>query len=129
MGIENLLGKSNDNLKTAIWAEKQSFYDSAISRYYYSLYTKMIYILKKKGFYKKPPKGEDSHIYTIKLFNENLSNSLTPTDIATFSAMSKLKKARVKSEYEESKINDSNDFNLSFKFSFNCINEVLDKLI
>ncbi|WP_217303339.1 HEPN domain-containing protein [Clostridium sp. 001] len=127
--MENLLQKSEDNFKTASWAESNNFYDAAVSRYYYSLYEKIIYISKKKGFYTEPPKGQDSHVFIINQFTNNLSSTLPSQDTAKLSSMFRLKKSRAKADYREYKINSKNEFNLVFKFFFNSINEVLDNLI
>ncbi|KZL94192.1 hypothetical protein [Clostridium magnum] len=129
MGVENLLQKSEDNFKTASWAERNNLYDAAVSRYYYSLYEKIIYISKKKGFYTKPPSGQDSHVFTINEFTNNLLSSLPPQEVAKLSPMFKLKRLRVDADYNEDRIDNKNEFNLAFKFYFNSINEVLDKLV
>lgn len=129
MSIKNLLEKSDDNFKTGNWAETNEFYDTAISRYYYSLYEKIIYISKKNGFYTDPPRDKDSHVYTIKEFKKNVSITLQPQELAKLVAISKLKTLRVDADYKEKRVQNLNEFNLSFKFFFNSINEVLDKLI
>lgn len=49
MGVDNLLTKARRNTEVADWAEKKAFYDVAVSRYYYSLYQKAIYILNSGG--------------------------------------------------------------------------------
>lgn len=127
--MNNLLEKANNNFSTGNWAEKQKFYDAAISRYYYCLYEKIIYIAKKQGFYTRPPSGEDSHNYTIQVFQENVEEKLAPADVTQLTMMRKLKLFRVKADYEISQTKDSNIYNLSFKYFFNSINEILDKLI
>jgi uncharacterized protein (UPF0332 family) len=129
MSINNLITKAEHNHKTGMWAEGNEFYDAAISRYYYSLYEKIIYISKKEGFYSEPPIGKDSHIYTIDEFKKNVIDKLQPKDITMLAALSKLKKCRVIADYNEKIIKSKNDFNLSFKAYYNFINDIIDKFL
>lgn len=129
MGDKRLLEKADDNIKTGNFAEKNKYFDAAISRYYYAIFEKIIYISKKNGFYSRPENGKDSHNNTIINFNCNISDKLEIGDITKLTSLLKLKKLRVEADYEENRINDNNTFNLMFKFYFNEINGVLDKLI
>lgn len=126
---ENLLKKSSENYKTAEWARKQKFLDVATSRYYYSLYEKIIYISQKEGFYEKPSKGEDSHIFTIQKFQQEVFEKLNDDEISDLAAMSDLKKARVDADYSRDKMEDNNKFTLSIMTKVSCINSLLDKLL
>lgn len=127
--MEGLLEKSKHNIQTADFAENNKLYDAAVSRYYYAVYEKIIYISKKKNFYTEPPSGKDSHIFTINTFTQNVTKNLEPEDITTLSPLIKLKKLRVEADYYDKQIPDLNTFNLKFKFFYNQINEVLNKLI
>lgn len=127
--LEGLLEKSKHNIETANFAENNKFYDAALSRYYYAVYEKIIYISKKKNFYKKPSSGKDSHIFTINTFTQNVTKDLEPEDITTLASLIKLKKMRADADYDDKEIPNLNTFNLKFKYFYNQINEVLDKLI
>lgn len=127
--MKNLLEKSKHNSETADFAEDKEFYDVAVSRYYYSLFEKIIYISKKEGFYQEPEKGEDSHKVTIESFTQNMMSSLEPEDISKCAIMGRLKKMRVDADYKEKRISDRNKFNLSFKCLYNQVDEVLNKFI
>lgn len=127
--MRNLLQKSNHNNETANFAEGKEFYDVAVSRYYYSLFEKIIYISKNKGFYKEPSIGQDSHNVTIQAFTKNMMNSLEPEDISKCAIMGRLKKMRVDADYKEQRIDDKNTFNLSFKCLYTQVDEVLNKFI
>jgi hypothetical protein len=48
MDIEILKEKSEQNFITGEWAEKREFYDVSISRYYYCIFQKIIYIKEKR---------------------------------------------------------------------------------
>jgi len=126
---DKLLEKADDNIKTGNFAEKNKYYDAAVSRYYYAIFEKIIYISKKNGFYSNTISGKDSHNDTIINFNSNISNKLETDDITKLTSLLKLKKLRVEADYDGNRINDNNTFNLMFKFYFNEINGVLDKLI
>lgn len=128
MNLQNLLEKSRNNIKTVEYAEENQFYDVAISRYYYAIFQKIIYISKKKGFYSKPMQNENSHNSTITTFQENMVNVIKNEEITILASMMKLKSLRVKADYEEECIKDKNSYNLN-KCSFNMVNEVLNKYI
>ncbi|PKM89539.1 MAG: hypothetical protein CVU87_05160 [Firmicutes bacterium HGW-Firmicutes-12] len=129
MTRKNLLLKANHNKETAEWAESNSYFDAAVSRFYYSLYEKVIFISKKEGFYSEPPLGADSHVYTITQFKKGILSKLDTSEIAWIASLSKLKTCRVCSDYKEDRIDNTSDYNLIFKISYNSINQILDKLI
>lgn len=128
MGIEGLLEKSRQNLETGNFAEGKLFYDVAISRYYYAIFQKIIYISKKNGFYSESKDKSGSHISTIENFNKNISSKLDEEDVTKLSPIMKLKKLRVKADYGEECFKDKNMYTYN-KCFFNMINEVLDRII
>ena len=127
MNIEGLLKKSEDNIQTGNFAEKNKYYDVAISRFYYAILQKIIYISKHKGFYSNPKTGEDSHIQVIKNFNKNMNDKLDAEDITKLSSLLRLKKLRVDADYEVIRLNDKNVYNLKFKYYYNDIINVLNR--
>lgn len=127
--MNNLLVKAKNNITTASFAEKQKFYDVAVSRYYYSLFEKIIYISKSRGFYKEPEKGEDSHNITISAFTQNMVNSLEPEELSKCAILNRLKRMRVDADYKDIRIEELNDYSLKFKYYYNQVEEVLDKCI
>lgn len=50
---KGLLVKSKQNKECVHWAENKGYYDVALSRYYYSIFQKVIYILKERGCYEQ----------------------------------------------------------------------------
>lgn len=129
MTNNNLEIKAQENYKTAEWAEQEKYYDVAVSRYYYSAYQKIICISKRKKFYKDFSGESDSHNKMIKHFSEKLNHKLDGEDIIILNNIQRLRRLRNDSDYSDKKIETENDFNLMFKFAYNNINEVLNKLL
>ena len=123
-----MLDKSKMNQETAEWAVKQRYFDVATSRYYYSIYQKIIHISKKLNFYEEPPYGEDSHKYTLDLFRKNIRKKVEKKDITWIEYIKKLKEHRVQADYRPDRIDSQSLFNLTIKVPFVSINNVLDKL-
>lgn len=128
MILDMLLQKANENYKTAEWAEKKNYFDTAVSRYYYCAYEKVIYISVKKGFYVRPVSSEESHTNTINRFIKSLNDKLTSEEKIALLKMKKLRRIRNDSDYEESKM-DNNSFVLGFKYYFNEINSIVNKYL
>lgn len=128
MSIEILKEKSHQNLEVAKWAENKHYYDVAISRYYYSEYQKIIYISKKMIFYMEPPKSENSHIYTINNFASSIGHKISDEDKMKILNLKKLRKLRNDADYKEEMI-DSKNYSLRFKFVFNDIQDITNKLL
>lgn len=128
MTIEILKVKSEENFETAKLAEKRQYFDVAVSRYYYCAYQKILYISKKRGFYVEPNKTENAHVVTINAFVRNLDAKLASNEKVELLKMKELRRQRNDSDYKEIK-KDSKDFNLSFKFHFNGIINIINKLM
>lgn len=128
MSIENLIQKANNNSKTAEWAEKNAYYDVSISRYYYCLYEKAIYIAIKNNFYSYPVNGKDSHNKFIADFQKNIFDKLSEEEIVWLVKFGNLKEIRNVADYRL-KITDAKQFNLGFKYYYQQINNIFDKLI
>jgi len=58
-----------------------------------------------------------------------MNKKIQPADVTTLASIFKLKKLRVTADYEDNRMVDKNSYNLSFKYYFNEINGILDKLI
>lgn len=129
MGIENLKEKSEENYKTGEWAEKRGYYDVAVSRFYYCIYQKIIYISKKNGFYNEELSyKKDSHMETVNNFVSSLNNMIPSEDKISIMKIKNLRRLRNRSDYNETKIGNK-DFTLKFKYDFNEINSIINKLI
>jgi len=125
---KNLLLKAQRNTEAGIWAEKKEYFDVAVSRFYYALYEKIIYISKKEGFYKKPPR-KNPHNFVIENFKKNIFTKLENRDFISVSRLTRLKKHRVYADYKEDIIESENDFKLMFKNHYNKIAQILGRFI
>lgn len=128
MSINILKVKAEENFKTGEWAEKKEYFDVAVSRYYYCAYEKIIYISKTREFYKDYSRESGSHFKTINEFNKNLKDKLTGEEKVALSKLKKLRKLRNNADYKEVKLLQ-NDYYLDFKYPFDDINNILNKLI
>ncbi|OON99174.1 MAG: hypothetical protein ATN35_01900 [Epulopiscium sp. Nele67-Bin004] len=121
----NLLKKSKQNFKSAEIAQKEKFYDVAISRYYYSIYQKIIYILDMRGIDSTPKNGANSHNETIEKFNETVFKELSFDESKRLQIL-KVKQARVKADYDK-ELYTKEDFNVILTH-INNIDKILDSL-
>lgn len=128
VGLELLKEKSAENFTTAEWAEKRKYYDTAVSRYYYCAYERIIYISKKEKFYMEPTKNEDSHVKTINQFICGMRARLSPEEKTTLTKMKILRGHRNKADYGECKF-EANYFMLGFKYNFKEIIHIINKFL
>ena len=126
--INNLIIKSGQNHETGEWAEKKGYFDIAISRYYYALYQKSLYILQKNPNYKEPKEAYNSHNDTINDLKQEIYSHLKDEEITWLSQFPNLKTYRRDADYRY-KMLLKNDFNLGFKYSYDQIASLLDRII
>ncbi|MDD4550274.1 MAG: hypothetical protein PHT79_11010 [Syntrophomonadaceae bacterium] len=129
MGYKALLTKADHNSELGEYAEEKEYFDVAISRYYYALYEKAIYIAKKRNFYLEPKTGLGSHETFINHFTKNVSSKLKPEELRMMGKMKALKRLRVIADYKEESMENISTYNLKFKYYFNSINSIFDRLI
>lgn len=127
MSTENLLQKAKNNYETAGWAEDKKYFDVSISRYYYCLYEKAIYIAIKKGFYSYPVNGHDSHKKFIADFQKNIEGKLTAKEVNWLASFGELKDQRNCAEYKL-KCTTENQFKMGFKLIYEKIDNILNRL-
>lgn len=123
--------KSDRNFETAEWAENKQYFDVAISRYYYSVYQKMLYLLNHYNL-DKNFQGKNCHKDRIKYFEENIvqKQSLDDKEFKNIQKITTLRKIRNDVDYLTSDIDASIDvFNKKFKFLFNGVHSTLNKII
>ena len=87
----NLIIKSGQNHETGEWAEKQGYFDIAVSRYYYALFQKSLFILHLKPGYVEPGGADNSHDKVIKDLYQELYPQLKDEEIARLAQFQKLK--------------------------------------
>ena len=126
----DLLTKSNQNHKTAEYAQENKFYDIAVSRYYYCLFQLIDFILynKKENYF--IPEHVPPHNYTIEQFNalmyRKFRKALSDEEIADVVVLENLKKWRQIADYKNKMISESefnNDFMKKFSPCYTIINE------
>jgi uncharacterized protein (UPF0332 family) len=125
---KNLLKKAEKNIKTGAWAEENGFFDAAVSRFYYALYQKILYILKTRYSFDTAP-IEDPYNATLQTFEQNIVKELEHDEIVWIKNLGKIKRCRVYADYNEDIISDKNDYNLMFKINYNNISGVVEKFI
>jgi len=130
MGNEKLLEKSNQNDETGTWAEGKKYFDVAVSRYYYSVYQKMLVIAEKRNYEINTSGHKGSHVYFTSEFIRKLRDEgiVEASEFSWLNKIVMLKKLRVKSDYKNNSITNENDYKLSFKCSYNAIQKIFDKL-
>jgi len=124
----NLITKASQNQLTGEWAEKQGYFDVAVSRYYYALFQKSLFILRMKPGYVDPGGANDSHNRIIKDLYQEIYTQLKDEEITWLAQFPKLKKHRRNADYKY-KMLTKNDFNLAFKYGYNQILGLLDRII
>lgn len=127
MNEENLIQKANNNCEAAEWAEEKKFFDVSISRYYYCLYEKAIYVAIKNGFFSYSINGKDSHNKFIADFQKNIENKLSDKEAAWLASFGDLRNQRNLSDYKL-RITDENQFRLGFKSKYLEIDKILNRL-
>ena len=127
MSINDLVQKANHNYQTAEWAEKNFKYDAAISRYYYAIYEKMLFLLMHSKDYVKPISADGSHVSDIDQFI-GIYNDLEDDDTKWVARIKRIKSERRKSDYNPDILIDRNRFTLT-KLTIVEINNVMDQLI
>jgi|GEM_PF-863443 len=124
---DNLIKKAGHNHLTGEWAEKQGYFDVAVSRYYYALFQKSLFILHLKPGYVEPG-GDNSHNDMIEDLYQEVYPRLNDEEVTWLAQFPKLKKRRRNADYKL-KMLTKNDFNLCFKYEYKQIAELLDRII
>ena len=134
---EFLIRKSSENNEIAIYAGSKEYYDVTISRHYYSIYQRILFVLYShvESYNVKKNNGEGSHElayaeyrkYALKKCKKKLSNDEV-TDVAHIDQfLEKIKKFRVDSEYGQ-KITTQSEFETDFMKKLDKVNEILSKI-
>ncbi len=126
----NLKTKSIQNCKVAEYAKDNSYYDVAVSRYYYALLQLINYILynRKTEFVVSNDGG--SHRFTIDEFNKYIyrkcKKKLNDEDYPNLLVIDDLKRWRQQADYKDRLITEkefSDDFMKKFNLCYNTIRE------
>lgn len=127
-----LLDKSKNNYEIAEKAQELKYYDVAISRYYYSLYQKLNYILREKYDKFEVPKGEKgSHDKTVDQLLEYVTEQCPELEnqyIMDLCGFRGLKQIRNDADYKPEKIKEhkfQNDFMKPFLLCYNALDLII----
>lgn len=128
-----MISKSNENKRAGEWAESESLYHIALSRYYYALYQKMIYIDEINGLgitSNLPNNGNISHKTFIQFFRQECHNKgVSGQQIYDLDKLTRLRVLRNKEEYKSKRFINNNNYLNKVKTPYIKINTVLDDII
>jgi hypothetical protein len=129
--MENLLLKAQQNKEIGDMAFKKSFYDIAVSRLYYELYQKIIYISKNKGIEDDLKAESSSHGKYIQNFIQgiHIKMKLAAEQMDKLNNLHILKRQRNTSDYMEDYIDNIDDYNSNFYTNYFRINNVIDNIL
>lgn len=123
--------KSEENFKVGLYSEQQKYYHSAISRYYYSIYQRILAFIFSKNI-QIELNGTNSHISTIDGFQKEMqklciNGDFKFEDLQYLTHIRKLKDIRNKYEYKNHEISSPDVFNREFKYIFDIVKEMFDQ--
>lgn len=125
-----LYEKAQQNFDTAVWAEDQNYFCVATSRLYYSLYQKILYILKCVVLFAPQDKdAEDSHNDVIKTFFYNDKIKMGPEQRQRIHKIYNLKHLRKEADYCEKSYINKDDYEKRFKRDYREVDNVLEHII
>ena len=110
-------------------------YNSAAGRYYYSIYIRIMQLIRILNKINNIEDRKDSHQYTIRLFNQSLQQEIAPkmsvkNQHKVFSLINRLEncsKYRIKTDYKEVFLNINN---VNFlKKTLNLFDEIYDETL
>ena len=130
----NLKLKSDQNYEVAQIAREKEYYDVAVSRYYYSLFQMIDYILLNKKANFTVPSSGGSHRFTIDEFTRFVykklkKNKLEDEDVADLIVLDDLKRWRQQADYKD-RIITREEFNNDFIIKFDsCYSIIHTKIL
>ncbi|OOP74154.1 HEPN domain-containing protein [Clostridium beijerinckii] len=130
----NLKIKSEQNYKIAEIAREKEYYDVAVSRYYYSLFQLVDYILYSKKDDFDPSHSENSHVVTITEFNKfvcrKLKKKLQDEEITDLLVLADMKRWRKQADYNKDRLITKEEFDNDFIIKFNsCYRTIHTKIL
>lgn len=127
---EELLHKSKNNYEIGEKAENLKYFDVAISRYYYSLYQKLNFILRKKYGNFNIPNKKNSHEETIDKLFEYITDNHPDIELQYIMDLSQLRELRSRRNEADYKpiLTLEIQFHEKFKKPFKLCDEALNAL-
>lgn len=121
--------KARENKEAGEWAEDKKYYHIAVSRFYYSLYQKLLHINKVKGLQIPEHKGPGCHENFIVDFISKVNSKLSDVECSWITQIGNLRVLRNKHEYKEENFGNDNEYKLSFKYIYLEVDNVLMSLL
>lgn len=127
---ENLKTKSQQNYEIAQTAEQSKYFDVAVSRYYYSLFQLVNYVLLSKSKFNLPTYKKDSHNNTFielrRFANKKYRNILKNDDFKHLTEIDDLKRWRKNADYNVHRLMTDQEFSDQFMKKFKlCYSTIL----
>ena len=110
-------------------------YNSAAGRYYYSIYIRIVQLMRILNKINNIEDRKDSHQYTIRLFNQSLQQEIAPKMsvknqhkvLSLINRLENCSKYRIKTDYKEIFLNINN---VNFlKKTLNLFDEIYDETL
>jgi hypothetical protein len=110
-------------------------YNSAAGRYYYSIYIRIVQLMRILNKINNIEDRKDSHQYTIRLFNQSLQQEIAPKMsvknqhkvLSLINRLENCSKYRIKTDYKEVFLNINN---VNFlKKTLNLFDEIYDETL
>lgn len=122
----NVVNKSHHNHEAGEWAEAKGYVEVAISRYYYSIYQKMIHMLRRDPVFASRL-DTANHRESIGCFVEFArSRGIGETDAAFLTWIQVFRQQRNTAEYQEGNLTEK-AFSVS-KSQYAKVREIMERL-
>lgn len=123
--------KAIENIEAGEWAESKQYYHIAISRYYYSLYQKLLHInaIKDLKLSEGISKEKNSHKELVGRFITHYEPDLSDIDTVDLNKIKNLRRLRNDEEYKPTRFVNNTNYNSRVKEPFIKINRILDDII
>lgn len=125
---KSLLDKAVQNIETARFAEEKKYYSTAVSRYYYGLYQRIIFLLNEEDYIKNNT-VRMKHVDIIDEFVDNYCEKLAPEQRRTLASLRKLRRLRNEADYDNKCYNDNREFEKIFKRKYNMVDGIVIRVI
>lgn len=127
-----LLEKAKKNSVVAKYANEKTHYDVAISRYYYEVYQKMMFLMDHyniKSLPQKQGESKSSHELCIDGFIAGIEKCVDSVDISELSKLQALRIERNRADYKPELTTNKLVFDRRFYDNYSGLNAELAKII
>jgi uncharacterized protein (UPF0332 family) len=128
MSLENFILNSESNKKIALYARNEGKFNASVSRYYYSLFQSIKYVVLKTDPHYTTPEGKGSHDHLFYKFRKIVTCELTKEERGCLSSFQDIKKLRKRADYDPEVIG-SEVFYLEFLDKYKPLKNAVDKTV